>query len=211
MHRIKQVILDPGHGGLDANGKYTTAPNKMHIFPNGEEVYEGVLNRELAKELYEHLRKDTSFSTLFTVKPDDPRDMKLSRRVYFANTFDPRETLFISLHCNASPNHNAGGGEVWTSPGETKSDILADYIYLGMRRELTKWGMKMRPDNSDGDYDREAAFYVLRRTLCPAVLIEYGFFDYRPDLQALQDPNFQKRVNKSIAEYIIKYIRNEES
>lgn len=206
---IKRVILDPGHGGLDSNGKYTTAPNKMHTFPDGEEVYEGVLNRALAVELYENLKCEGGFATLFTIRPDDPRDMKLSRRTYFANTFNPSETLFISLHCNASPGHNAGGGEVWTSPGSTMSDVLADYIYIGMNRLYKKWGMKMRPDESDGDYDREAAFWVLTKTLCPAVLIEYGFFDYRPDLNNLKNPDFRKEVGKVVADYIKKFIQNE--
>lgn len=205
---IKRVILDPGHGGLDSNGDYTTAPNKMHTFPDGKVVYEGVLNRQIAEQIYENLKCEP-FATAFTVRPGDSRDHRLSQRVHFANNFPADETLFISIHCNASPNHNAGGGEVWTSPGQTNSDILADYLYVGMRRLYKKWGMKMRPDRSDGDYDREAGFYVLRKTICPAVLIEFGFFDYMPDLENLEDPGFQKEVGKVVADYIIKYIKNE--
>lgn len=206
---IKRVILDPGHGGVDSSGKYTTAPNKMHTFPNGKVAYEGVLNRDISKEIYENLKCEGTFATLFTVRPTDPRDYKLSQRVHFANSFPPNETLFISIHCNASPNHNAGGGELWTSPGKTKSDDVADYLYVGMKRLYDKWGMKMRPDMSDGDYDKEAAFYVLRKTYCPAVLIEFGFFDYMPDLENLENVKFQREVGKVVADYLIKYIKNE--
>jgi N-acetylmuramoyl-L-alanine amidase len=206
---VKRGILDPGHGGIDHNGNYTTFPNKMHTFPDGRVAYEGVINRNIAQEIYDNLRCEGDFLTLFTVRPEDPTDMKLSRRVYFANTFPAKDTLFISLHCNASPNHNAGGGEVWTSPGQTKSDVLAGYIYVGMQDLYRRWNMRMRPDLSDGDYDREARFQVLTNTKCPAVLIEFGFFDYLPDLNNLENIEFQKQVGKVVAKDIIKYIQNE--
>ena len=40
---IKNIVLDFGHGGIDINGNYTTAPNKMHKFSNGQIAYEGVV------------------------------------------------------------------------------------------------------------------------------------------------------------------------
>ena len=36
---------------------------------------------------------------------------------------------------------------------------------------------KYRLDYSDGDVDKEANFYVLRKTKMPAVLLEMWFFD----------------------------------
>ena len=36
---------------------------------------------------------------------------------------------------------------------------------------------KVRRDTSDGDIDKEANFYILKKTICPAFLTENGFFD----------------------------------
>ena len=40
---------------------------------------------------------------------------------------------------------------------------------------------KILIDNGHGDPDLEADFYILRRTLPPAVLVENFFIDNRPD------------------------------
>ena len=82
---IKNVVLDPGHGGIDRNGKYTTAPAKMYKFPNGEVAYEGVLNRAIAKEVARCLEGESGINVIFTVSPEDPKDVSLSERVRITN------------------------------------------------------------------------------------------------------------------------------
>lgn len=36
---------------------------------------------------------------------------------------------------------------------------------------------RFRKDTSDGDIDKESNFYILKHTMCPAILTENGFFD----------------------------------
>jgi N-acetylmuramoyl-L-alanine amidase len=48
---------------------------------------------------------------------------------------------------------------------------------------------KLRTDTTDKDLDKEANLYVLRATLMPSVLIEYGFFDNYEDYKWLSDEN----------------------
>ena len=45
--------------------------------------------------------------------------------------------------------------------------------------------MPFRADWSDGDPDYEANFYIIRKTLCPAVLTESLFQDNRADVEFL--------------------------
>lgn len=209
---IKNIILDPGHGGLDSNGKYTTAPGKMFKFPNGEIAYEGVLNRNIAKFVYQCFKANPEYNVLYTVEPDDATDVPLNDRVKFTNNFKPKETLFISIHCNAGGGQGTGF-EIFTTKGPTKSDSLAEHIANSVETAYNKVSMKLRYDFSDGDKDKdkESDFYVLRNTNCPAVLLECGFFDNRKDFDLLKDPKFQGDLGSFIYSGILNYISNEKN
>lgn len=201
----KNIILDFGHGGIDPSGNYTTAPGKMFKFPNGEIAYEGVLNRQIGGHVYTCLKNHPELNIVCTVKEDDYRDIALSQRVKVANSFKSNETIFISIHCNA------GGGtgfEIFTSNGVTKSDKLAEDIATSVEKVYNEAGLRLRYDLSDGDKDKESDFYVLKKTNCPAVLLECGFFDNRKDFDLLKDPIFQSQLASYIYIGIIKYVQD---
>lgn len=203
---IKNIILDFGHGGIDSNGIYTTAPSKMYKFSNGDIAYEGVLNRQIGGHVLTCLRSHLDLNVVTTVAETDPRDLSLSWRVRVANSYDPKETIFISIH------NNAGGGEgfeLYTTKGVTKSDKLAESLANNMERTFKLYDMKLRYDFSDTDKDKEVDFYVLRKTKCPAVLLECGFFDSRSDFDKLKDPLFQAHLGSFIYTGIIEYINKE--
>lgn len=188
---IKNIVLDFGHGGIDEHGNYTTAPSKMYTFPTGETVYEGELNRLIGGHLYTYLRSHKEYNVVCTVKEDDPTDVSLQQRVRVTNKLLPRETLFVSVHCNAG---KGDGFEIFTHVGLSSSDRLAECIADSVEHLYKECNMKLRYDLSDGDKDKEADFYVLKNTLCTAVLIEYGFFDNYKNYKYLKDPWFQSKV-----------------
>ena len=205
---IKNVILDAGHGGIDKQGNYTTFPNKMHVFQNGETAYEGMLNRGITSHIGSCLKQHPDINLVYTVHPDDPRDLSLSYRVRVANSFDSKNSIFVSVHCNASPNHNASGFEIFTTKGLTNSDYLAENIATAAEFALDKVNLRTRYDLSDGDKDKEVDFYVLRKTKCPSVLVECGFFDFKPDYELLKNPIFQSNLGSFIYTGIINYINS---
>lgn len=209
MSKIKNIIIDPGHGGIDENGNYTTAPSKTHKHKDGQIAYEGVLNRNIAKALLKCFQADSLFdrNVYFTVGFDDPEDVPLQNRVNFANRFNPNHTIFISIHCNAG---GGSGFEIFTSSGQTKSDNLATKIYESLKPIYHKNKLPLRIDLSDGDFDKEAEFYVLRKTLCPAILLEYGFFDNIKDFELLQDEKFVKDIAFSTFHAIMTFINEQE-
>jgi N-acetylmuramoyl-L-alanine amidase len=198
------ILIDMGHGGLDSSGNYTTAPGKMHTFPDGEVIYEGVINRQIGKRVYEHL-EELGYCPVYVVHPDEAKDVSLQKRVDYINFFDPDNTIGVSFHSNASAEHNARGNEIWTSVGETESDILATYIGEEIINEFPE--LKFRTEFSDGDLDKESQFFILRKTLCPMVLIETLFFDNREDAELLKSPVFQKRVAWRISNGIVRYLK----
>lgn len=202
---IKNIILDFGHGGIDEHGNYTTR-GKKHQFPNGEVAYEGVINRRIGGMVRSFLRMlNEDYNIITTVDENDPRDLSLSYRVRVANQFPGSETLFISIHNNAF-NSKARGFEIYTTRGVTKSDALAQSIANSIEPFYKELRLKLRYDLTDGDKDKEAEFYVLRRTKCPAVLLECLFFDNAEDFALLKDPEFMKdlswRIFVGIRDYL---------
>lgn len=204
---MKNIVLDFGHGGIDANGKYTTAPAKMYKFPDGVVAYEGEINRHIGGLLEIFLKTQPNLNVVTTVKATDPRDLSLSYRVGVANGYAAKDTIFVSIHCNASGSHKASGFEVFTTKGTTKSDALATCIFDEVKTFYDTKGLRMRSDyTSDGDSDKEIDFYVLRKTKCPAVLLECLFFDNRPDYELLKNPEFIKKLAYQVYMGIMKYL-----
>ena len=92
----------------------------------------------------------------------------------------------------------------YTSKGQTGADILADCLANAAKKYLT--GQQIRGDWSDGDIDFEAGFYILKHTLCPAVLTENFFMDNHKDLQYLQSATGRRAIVDLHVEGIIEYI-----
>jgi N-acetylmuramoyl-L-alanine amidase len=192
------VILDAGHGGM-IDGVYTTAPSKMHKFPNGEIAYEGVINRNVKNQLISLLLKE---GIAFTDVTKGDIDYTLGFRVSQANKIynqfkETHECLYLSIHSNA------GGGtgfEVWTYIGQTKSDKYAEIWSEEIKKSFPEY--PFRADTADGDLDKESKFYVLKETHMPAVLGELLFFDNWKDYRTLCDPNYPKRAAQTILNFL---------
>lgn len=186
-------LLDAGHGGM-RDGIYTTAPKKMHAFGEGLVFYEGVNNRAIVDRLTPML----DGAHLEYRKVYDPvLDTPLKDRVTLANRLHAAEQrcIYLSIHSDAMPDgaHGKGSGfSVFTSVGQTASDRIADIFCDTYARGLPQF--KFRRDLSDGDADKEEDFYVLRKTHCPALLVENLFFDNRPEAEFLQSEHGQNRI-----------------
>lgn len=203
---IRNIILDAGHGGINAQGLYTTL-GKYFVFPSGEIAYEGVINRAIVSAMAQKLRL-TGKNVVFTVDPANPKDISLKDRVLNANKYSAQESVFVSIHNNASGSFASGarGFEIFTTPGQNNSDKLADEIYKEVAILYNQLGLKLRSDISDGDYDKEEGFYVLKGVNMPAVLVECLFFDNYEDYKKLKDSTFISQLAQAISKGITNYI-----
>lgn len=204
------VYLDAGHGALDADGNYVTAPNKQFehesgTFHNGKWFYEGVWNRTLTNRVAAKLER---LGINYLIVSHEYVDISLHYRVDTANWHHKnfRRGIYISNHSNASGSHNARGFEVYTTPGKTKSDTLAELVW-DHTDDLLGSRIKMRADKSDGDKDKEARFFVLRNTAMPAVLVEHLFFDQIDDAKLLMDDEIVERFAEAQVRAIIDYFK----
>jgi len=188
-------LIDAGHGGF-VDGEYVTAPKKMYEHSPEEIFYEGVFNRQIKDALLKELWRN-DIAAIDTCATE--LDLPLSVRVKIINSIYEKykNAVLISLHSNA------GGGrgfEVWTAHGQTRSDPFAELLYNKFDSNFQ--GVPMRKDTSDGDHDKEADFYMLKYTHCPAVLPECLFYDNYGDYKMLIDPDFRIRYVNTLLEFI---------
>jgi len=161
-------LLDSGHGAL-INGVYQTPGKRSPVWDDGSQLFEGEFNRAIVCGIIQRL---TNMHINYVVITPEHEDISLGERVRRANKYDPYSSFFISVHSNAGGGH---GSEVFTSPGQTKSDKIATVI--GEEFQLAFPSKRLRVDLSDGDIDKEERFYVLTKTRMPAVLTENFFMD----------------------------------
>ena len=201
-------ILDAGHSGMK-DGVYLTAPAKMHRFADGLIIYEGVINRAIAKHVYLQL---VELNIDHKLVYDEQEDDSLSIRVQRADKIYAKDkrAVYLSIHSNCSPPHIVGAGsgfEIFTSPGQTKSDKIANVFCETYEKLFPEF--KMRCDKADGDADKEADFFVLRKTDCPAILVENLFFDNRREAEFLLSTEGQQQIACAIVQAIqnVEYLK----
>jgi N-acetylmuramoyl-L-alanine amidase len=205
------IFLDAGHGGINPKVKlpngYTTYPAKCAQHNNGTFhsygwFFEGLFNRAVVQYIEQYL-KDWGYITMKVY--DEIIDTSLSKRVTKANfaAKNYKASLYLSIHGNAAENKSARGWEVFTSPGQTKSDIYAEILYKEVKQSFPNW--IFRADLTDGDHDKEDRFYVLTQTNMPSVLSENGFFTNYHDAKLMFDADFQKKLALSHARAVSDY------
>ena len=193
-----KILIDNGHG-LDTPGKHS---------PDGT-FREAIYTRQIAKRIVSDLQ-DRDYDAELLVPEDD--DISLIERVRRVNAacflLGKQNVILVSIHVNAAGNGskwlNATGWSVYTCKGQTESDKLAECLCQAAIKNFP--GRRIRTDMSDGDMDWEEGFYILRKSLCPAVLTENFFMDSRSDLEYLQSRAGKQAVVDTHVEGIVEYL-----
>lgn len=95
-------------------------------------------------------------------------------------------------------------GWVYQIPSWHKSDRLAECLCESAVKNFP--GHRIRTDMSDGDMDWEKNFYLLRKSLCVAVLTENFFQDSLSEVQFLQSESGKQAIIDTHTEALIHYI-----
>ena len=192
-----KILIDNGHGH--------NTPGKRS--PDGK-FREYAYNREIAKRIVADLI-DRGYDAELLVPEEE--DISLKERVRRTNEhcqiLGKSNVILVSVHVNAAGNGskwtNATGWSVYTCKGQTASDKLAECLCEAAIKNFP--GKRIRTDYSDGDSDWEENFYILRHTLCPAVLTENFFMDGL-DLEFLQSKAGKQAIIDTHVEGIIEYL-----
>ena len=201
MKQIK-IILGTAH--------LSSTPGKRS--PDGK-FREYAYSRKVCKAVQEELLSRGVDCVIDYIDDDMPgltSSQELIKRVKIVNAIAKKtDSLYVSIHVNASAKNGwdkATGFAIYTSPGRTKSDTLATDIFDAAAELLKPTGKKFRKDMSDNDPDFEENFYVLRKTICPAVLTENFFQNTKADVEWLESEEGFKTVVEYHVNGILKYL-----
>ncbi|MBE6214897.1 MAG: N-acetylmuramoyl-L-alanine amidase [Bacteroidales bacterium] len=193
------ILLDPAHGH--------NTPGKRS--PDGT-LIEAIYTRQLVKDLTLELEKHGHTVHILVPEPEDiPINVRVKRINAICRAEGIENTILISTHLNAAGDGSkwldATGWSCYTCKGQTESDLLADCLYKAAEQILEN--QVIRTDYArDGDPDWEENFYILRHSLCPAVLTENFFMDSRLDLEYLHSKAGKQAVVDTHVEGIVEYL-----
>lgn len=189
------VIIDAGHGGEDGGA----------IGKNG--AYEKDINLAIAKKLKERL-DNRGIPCVLTRETDillydknvdyegKKKKLDLLARKEFAEKYD--NAIFISIHQNSFSKSQYSGFQVYYSPNNPSSKILAQNLQSIVRNQLQP--------NNDRTIKSSSSIYLLDELFCPAVLIECGFISNESECEKLCDEEYQNKLCEAIIQGIHTFI-----
>jgi N-acetylmuramoyl-L-alanine amidase len=174
MPDLGKVCVNAGHGQLNSGGFDTGA-----IGPSG--LQEAKVALEVAG-LVEKSLHQAGWRTLL-IQDGDLDDIVQKSSAFQAD-------YFISVHCNAFADHSAHGVETYAYLPGGQGQAIAKSIQarLAAATGLADRGVKF------------ANFYVLKYTLCPAVLVEIGFITNPAEERLMTEQEFKSKVALAISE-----------
>lgn len=192
-NRLKNIIIDPGHGGEDSGA----------VADNG--VLEKDINLDISKKLSDML-KATGYKVIMTRNDDIAiydknsntlRQKKISdmkKRVEIINS--SKNNILVSIHQNKFEQKKYSGSQIFYSKNNEGSFKLAQNIQHSIKSLI-------QPEN-----DRELKcagkdIYILNKADVPAVIVECGFISNDEELQKLSDDNYKLNLAFSIYSGII--------
>jgi len=185
------VAIDAGHGGWDPGKQVDTIPDEKDI------------NLAIAELLQMYL--ELGGASAFLTRADDTAlanrktpDLEARARLIT----DVRADIFISIHQNAYSSASVKGPQVFYYEGSEKSGALAGAIQKNLEDFLAL--EKHREAKADKNY------FLLSKTIGPAVIVECGFLTNPEDAAALCRHDYQQKVSWGIYLGIIEYFTNNE-
>lgn len=174
------LVIDAGHGGIDAGTIGVDNANEKDI------------NLAIALKLYDFVRISGVNASLirngdfqYYKKGDNTKRSDLYNRMDYINSV--KNSTLISIHQNHFENEKEKGMQIWYSPNDDKSPILADSI-LNVTKKF------LQPDNKRLNKKSDSAYYLLNKAKVPSVMVECGFMSNRDENQKLQDEQYQNKL-----------------
>ena len=186
----KVVVLDAGHGGIDAGAKSGT-------------IYEKDLNLVLVKKLEKEL---TAKGAVVYLTRSDDNDLStttvnrkrndLYNRAKYINSISP--DMYISIHLNSAPNNTYRGLQVFYTTKNKENELIAKTITTYLKDKIPNV-REVKKDNS---------YYMYKHINYPGVLIEAGFLSNINDNYMLRDSIYQDKLIKLISDSIENYFQS---
>ena len=180
------IILDAGHGGIDAGTSY-------------KNIYEKDINLKIVKNLQKTLEKHNA--NVILVRNGDydlssPNAQKRKRsdfdnRIKLINSSNA--DMYLSIHLNYFNNSIYNGAQIFYNNNFKENKILAENIQkkLNKNRKIKKM---------------DSSLYMYNKLKIPGVLIECGFLSNSKDRENLQNDEYINKLSNDITNNIIEIL-----
>lgn len=192
-----KIVIDPGHGGEDGGAISESGVLEkdinLSISNNTSELF-----YLLGFDVTQTRSTDEALSTEGkSVRQRKVADMK--KRLSIFNSSD--ENTIISIHQNKFTESKYSGTQIFYSPNNDRSKILAEKIKISVKKLLQK-------DNERECKKSDSGIYLLKNTKNPAVIVECGFISNSDECAKLLDSTYQKQMAFSIVSGFLDYYNN---
>lgn len=183
------IILDSGHGGVDAGA-------------TGNQIIEKDLNLILTRKLEKELV--SRGATIYLTREDD-KDLStttvnrkrsdLYNRAKYINKISPN--MYISIHLNSVTNSSWRGLQVFYTTKNEENKLIAETITNHLKESISNV-REIKKDNT---------YYMYKHITSPGVLIEAGFISNPNDSCLLRNKEYQDKLISSISDSIEIYFQ----
>lgn len=178
FHGYYTIVIDAGHGGRDAG---TSA---------ADGTLEKDINLSIALALYDWVRvfglqsvmlRDKDEQVYASGESQDHSD--LYTRLERVN--EVNHAALISIHQNYFSDEREWGMQVFYSPNDDKSPVLADSIQSLNQKFLQSGNTRVTKESDD-------SYYILYRAEVPSVMVECGFMSNYAENNHLKNTQYQR-------------------
>lgn len=191
---LPTVVVDAGHGGED--GGAVTSDGVL------EKDINLAISNDTADLLYffgfdivKIRNDDTSLNTSAdTIRARKVADMKKRLEIYNSS----ENNIILSIHQNQFSESKYNGTQIFYSPNDPNSELLAESIKLSVKKQL-------QPENERECKMADNGIYLLKNAKNPAVIIECGFLSNSEECKKLLTEEYQKQISYSIVTGYLDY------
>lgn len=209
--KVINICIDPGHGGVQSGAVSKTFGylEKDIALDISLKVRDYLLyaTKEGDSYIINDFCKDTPSLVEVSMTRTTDMDISLANRCSFANSKGSR--LFVSIHCNSCASEEPNGIETWCYDSKkSKSKTLAMNIQNSIMDRVKDFRLDINnedhPIKSRG-VKATTAYYTLRHTTMPSVVVECGFMSNPQEVYLLYNSEkYRIAIAKGIAEGILK-------
>ncbi len=193
------IIIDAGHGGEDGGTQSSSGILEKDINLNISLKlnyilvslgYKTILIRDEDKMIYG--------DGCSTQREKKVSDIKNRMAVIEENP----NSIFLSIHQNYYSQSKYKGAQVFYSPNNEKSMLIAESV----QKSIVKF---LQNDNERKIKKSGKEIYLLYHAKSPAVMVECGFMSNPGEALLLNDESYQKKMALAIAAGVTQYIKGE--
>ena len=186
------VVIDAGHGGKD--------PGKVGI----NAALEKDINLQIALRLKKLLEQNDVKAVLTREEDKDlasehatnRKNEDLRARANLISETSP--VVMVSIHQNSFSEEDVDGAQAFYYTGAEQGKLLGTMVQNSLKREIDDGNHRVAKANKE--------YYLLKKAVCPAVIVECGFLSNPAEAALLVTEEYQEKLAFAIHLGIMEYI-----